>query len=239
VASFQKKRDELISELLEPQDPPTPFERKKPKAHLYIQYSAKLGRRCYTYGHSAYNLWVLIESDPGLALYNERPPAPPMVGLEGEVENRPLHLVAIAHDGEVQIHSIIEGEREPEDSGDDGGSVIQRWCEQNGFTFKPWSPNDLAPSQRLNNLRQLLRYVCVRNRPVDPAATTAVLEAIGRHRRVTVGSIVQSLGDRDAAVIERSIAELILARKCHSDIDHFPWTRATELSIYDFARTEN
>jgi len=47
-------------------------QRENFSSHLYIPYSRKVHRRVYCYGHSAYDLWVQLESDPTVLLFNEQ-----------------------------------------------------------------------------------------------------------------------------------------------------------------------
>ena len=227
----------LAEQLLKP---PALFKRENFRSFLYVPYSRKIHRRIYCYGEDQYNLWVFLESDCQIGFFNERVPDVP-ISIEGRVKQLAPSFVAQMRDKSIVVH-IVLFEGLPGQNGDSVAEILEisifenalnSWATEHKFSVKIWTRELLHANQiRLENLKRLLRYVCVPQPPPLASTKELIYMALRQSRKATIDSLLHSLSTIDDETIMAGLAGMILDGTCYSDIDFFPWHYSTELSVH-------
>jgi len=156
--SAQSNR-KLLDELMTP--PAESYTREHTSSFLYAPFSKKCHRRIQCYGHATYNVWVLLETDPNIISFNERPPIIPVVGKDNRVVNFSAAFVAKYTDQSIVVHAIKLQNCEPEFE-DTCHTLVGAalWATQNELNIRVWRVEELnEKTVELENLKRLLRYV--------------------------------------------------------------------------------
>lgn len=222
---------------------PQKFAREHPKSFLYAPYSRKSYRRVYLYTHLAYDLWVKIEADDSIKFFNERPPEVSLAS-DGKVKIFSPSIVAKTTGDDVQVHVISPdssedtartGEVDRNDESVDARNAAAQddWARQHGYSLVRWNVQSLRQNRmRLENLKQLLRFVGSPERVIPHEVKLAVKDFLSQRRTVTIHYLLESLRDLDEDWAMAAIADMILSNDCYSDIDIHRFHYATELSLY-------
>lgn len=213
--------------------PPVAFRRERTRSYLYAPYSRKLHRRVYVYTHLGYDLWALLESDPCIRTFNERPPKLSIPLPDGATAHIVPAAVSEGENGVVTIHSIDNDRPEQNEDRPSESDLLMAWAAPAGFSFTCWTAETLRPNPiRVDNLKRLLRYASAPQIVLPPKLVDDVSAVLKQHRKITLISLIESITDSDPEWIARVVAQLILDGRCFSDIDTHPFDNATELSVH-------
>lgn len=213
-----------LDELLEPQN----FKRGNYTAHLYAPYSIKLHRRVYVYGHDNYDVWIMLESDPLIATYNERVPKIPIVVDGNKAVNKSPSFISVNHDNSVFFHTILKDE--PPDSSMNAWSAFTK---TNGYGYKNWTKSILTLNKlKIDNFKKLLRYTSMAGSVENYTLENKILSEISAVRKIIFSKIINQFPLSDPEEVKTSIARLILSDKVYSDLHLLPFSMLTEVSAY-------
>lgn len=190
---------------------------------LYAPYSAKMARRAYLYGHSKYDLWALLESDPEVLALNERAPKITFgigVGATGHIIPE---AVTRKRDEGVKLHFVDQGDPSLM-------AGLEAWASKLDLKVQFWSTASLRVDPlRLENIKRLLRYTSVRDPFHSKAEVERMAARINSRRSSTIRELISDFEDLDEQIVIGAVAQVILDGRCDSDIDRYPFTYHTEL----------
>jgi len=219
--------------------PPKEFEREQYMAFLFAPHSPKLARRVYLYTPPSYDLWAQVETDSDVIGFNERPPRVPIATLDGNAIVVPPRFVTLQADKSLCVHSW--GLSEADEAPTEGTSKVKypgkdawsAWSELYGFKHRHWEPNTLkANPVHLDNLKRLLRFTTAPNRVRSIDARDAIKAVLQDVRKIRWHSLITQLARHDPQVVKEEISRLILDKTVYSDLDKFPLSLITVLSIH-------
>lgn len=227
-----------LAELL---TPPASFVRENYSAYLFAPFSRKLSRRVYLYTPSAYALWVRLESDPGVAKFNERVSKFPIAIGDGSAKNASPRVISVDQASQVTVHSfngdLAQVAKDPDTSFTI--SAWDNWAQLRGFKHIVWTSALLSPNPvELTNLKRLLRFVSAPGVFPDISLQQQLLAELRGVRRLTFSKLVELFPLSDPARVQSEIARLIVDRKIFSDIDRNPFSMITEVSAHRGLETD-
>ena len=225
--------------------PPEVFEREQNMAFLFAPHSPKLARRVYLYTPPAYDLWALVESDSDVLRFNERPPRVPIATLDGGALTVPPRFVTQHADKSCHVHSwdmteadVAENEQSQKVKYP-SKEAWAAWCETYKFKHTHWEPDTLkANPVHLDNLKRLLRFTTSPNRVRSVDARDAIKAVLQGVRKMRWHSLVTEIARHDPQVVKEEICRLILDNTVYSDLDKFPLSLITVLSIHAHGLSE-
>lgn len=219
-----------LDHLLEPTPVPNGFKRENPTAFRFQPYSRKVRRRLDIYTSILYDLWVSIEWDPSIRIFNERVDQISIGCMNGNVVNFKPRFVTVNKDEELVVHSLAPTEPEINQS---NSEAIESWAKTYRVSHKVWTLEEIRLNPvELENQKQLYAYIGSPETAISPALREEVLLALRRHRKTTLDDLIASVTDVHAEQVLQVIAEQLMLRNIHSDIHmhHLGW--ATEISSY-------
>lgn len=224
----------LIKKLLVPTALPIGFKRKEPTAFRFQPYSRKIRRRLDIYSSISYDLWVHLEWNPSIELFNERVDRFPIAGAGGKIFYWAPKMVSICNRTDYWVHTIKDKNNNDPDSVDsDGEERIQVWANVNQFNLKIWTPEDIRRNPiELENRKQLYAYLSNPESVISPSVKDNVFLILRRYRKATVDDLLQSLEDKCRYSALQIVADQIMRRTIFSDIHKFPFSWTTEISCF-------
>ena len=218
---------------------PRSFKRENWEAFLYTPYSRKLSRRAYLYTPLGYDLWVHLESDPRIKVFNERVPMVPLTIGGGKAIIAQPDAISVDHSGDATVHEVVRnnqavGQSETAERLDlEMASPWAVWANGQGLTYKQWLPSELRQNTiQLENTKRLLRWVCRPGCVSSPMVEEAVITEL-KHRRVTTWNVLfRSLGHFEPNGLSSAIVALVLDGRIYSDLHKFYLSQVTELSAF-------
>lgn len=202
------------------------------KAFRFEPYSGKLHRTLYLTGPGAHDLWVHLESDPDVEVFNERVPTLKMGAPSGDKSKaeRP-DMVSRSRAGGLCVHLIQRDTA--------AGSCLeadhrvrawQAWARLNGSALELWPVSRLRRNEvELRSLRTLIKWIAFPGAARNGDHEAAVLRVVAQRRSSTLAAVVRECAGwmNDEEVI-RAWAALVLDRRLQSDIDQHPVSQLTE-----------
>lgn len=195
---------------------------------LYAPYSRKLGRRAYFYTHDGYQLWLRLEADPNIFRFNERVPKRSIPVTSHLTKEVAPDAVSLNANGRSAIH-IIQRNVESEAPKVDWAG----WAIANDLEFISWTPELLrGKGPYMDNLAQLLRFISRPRRFSDPVLERKVKEELALCRKSTIATLQRQLPAAGPEAVLEVVATLMVDREVFSDIDRYPLSLLTELSLH-------
>ncbi len=219
-----------LDRLLEPTPVPNGFKRKNPTAFRFQPYSRKIRRRLDIYTSILYDLWVYVEWNPSIQTFNERVDRISIGCTNGKVFNFKPPMVTVTKDGECVVHTLAatDSEAAPNDS-----ESVENWAKTHRITYKVWTPEEIRTNPvELENRKQLYAYISSPETVISPAFREKVLLILRRYRQTTLDDLVASVTDMSAEQVLQIVAEQIMQRNLHSDIDKHQLGWSTEISCF-------
>jgi hypothetical protein len=214
-------------------------------AFLFAPHSPKLARRVYLYTPPAYDLWAQVEPDSDVVRFNERPPRVPVATLDGGALTVAPRFVTQHSDKSLCVHSWDL--TEADEPGPEGSSKVKyptkeawsAWCQLYNFKHMHWEPSTLKENPvRLDNFKRLLRFTTAPNRVRSIDAREAIKAVLQNVRKMRWHSLITEIARHDPQVVKEELSRLILDKTVHSDLDKFPLSLLTVLSIHAHGLSE-
>lgn len=202
------------------------------KAFRFEPYSGKLHRTLFLTGPGAHDLWVHLESDPDIEVFNERAPSCRLDAPRADKSkgHRP-DMVSRSRSGALSIHLIRRDTAEGAGlEVDQGLRAWQAWARLNGCALELWPVSRLRRNEvELRSLRVLIKWVAFPGAARNGEHEASVLQVVAQRRSSTLAAVIREctgwMSDEDAI---RAWAALVLDRRLQSDIDRHPVSQLTE-----------
>lgn len=132
--------------------------RERYKAHYWEAWSPRLDRRVGLYGDIGHDHWVLIESDPSISWFTERP-SRIWLQVARRLHARPFEMV-VERQGDIECRRFIDDEADLTDAQYDALQAEQEWCEAQRFSYQVFKRADIERErQRIENWKRMLPYL--------------------------------------------------------------------------------
>lgn len=213
--SFASAQDPAAARSFFDPSPESVPRRKRFRTHCWNNFSPKLGRRVCLYQQIGLDHWVLVEANPDVIWYTERPrPITLRTGrhdvtcrfdlvLEyrtGSIECRRLFGVASLDELRRREMQAIERER--------------HWCHQLGYQYGVITMRELAGDRMLiQNWLSMLPWVREPNDDLDPR----ILSLVSAPGELTLGELDVLLADVDRESSKRAVYSLLHRGRLRSD----------------------
>ena len=210
---------------------PPHFVREHYLSFLYCPFSRKLNRRVYLYTHDVYALWVRLESDPSVTMFNERVSKFP-IAIGDKAINCAPRAISVCIERKITVHSFV-GDLIEAGVSAETPSPWNQWALKRGFRYIEWNSESLIGNRtRFENLQRLLRFVSQPGAIPDPDLQQRLVAELKSVRHLTLSKLIELFPLSDRAEVESEIARLILDGAIYSDIDENPLSLITEVSAY-------
>lgn len=216
--------------LLTPTPFPSGFKREKPTAFRFQPYSRKIRRRLDIYTPILYDLWVAVEWDPSIRMFNERV-EPISVGCtNGKVFKFTPRMVTMTKDGECVVHTLSSTESE---AGINDSESVENWATKHRIICKVWTPEEIRLNLvEIENRKQLYAYIGSPETVISPACREKVFVVLRRYRKTTLDDLVASVADMSAEQVIQIVAEQIMQGNLYTDIHKHQFDWSTEVSCF-------
>ncbi len=169
------------------------------KAHRYDVFGLKIGRMLTIFGQNQLETWLLLEADPTVIGYCERPLFVP--------DYKPKRLVDFwAGFRDRDELWLIGHKEESNDADDEAVSALRTWAGQQAFKVRQINPR-IANRIFLDNWGTIIRDLSANRRYVDSPLMNAVRDCLECPRPLS--AICSLLCDRDPVLV-RSATYLLL-----------------------------
>ncbi len=197
-------------------------------SNVFISWSLRLGREVEIIGPTLYDAWLIVEFDPQIVEYCERPPI--SVDLAGEAgSNRPVDFWLKRVDGKQYGIIVFD----PGLSRDRKLSLeaFQRSIKRSGPQWEIWSPMDLHSKRTLIENLKFLRPFTATEMPRDLELENGLVADVGGLGAVSWGELVARWSTRPPVAVNFAVARLIHAGRLFADLSDRFITNATPLAL--------
>jgi hypothetical protein len=178
------------------------------KCHRYDLFGPKIQRRLFLYGNNSLNAWIMLESDPLVQAYCERP-----IYVQDSKPKRVVDFWVKQAAGE-QLWLLTNRPRQPEAEQED--VAFNAWAAANGFGLKWLDGSALAErDQFLKNWGTVLHYLEQNQPRLSPRLLGAVAEHVGPGE--TLGGLERGIAGEDPQLVRAAAFKLLHEGKLRCD----------------------
>lgn len=198
------------------------------RSNVFVAWSRKVERRVHVIGPSQYDAWLLVEFDPGVGWFCERPPVDiELLPVEGK--RRPLDFWLRRRSGKqsgVVLHdaALARDKACPLD-------LLERSIARSELKCEVWQATDIRNrTTYLRNLKQLQPFVGI-DQPSDEHLAKGLLAHLDRVRTATWEELATLFASRFEGVVNSEIARLIHAGRVKANLAEHALASNTMLSV--------
>lgn len=188
------------------------------RSNVFVAWSRKAGRRVRLIGPTQYDAWLMIEFDPDVAWFCERPPIDiELMPLEGK--RRPLDFWARRRSGKqfgVVLHdmALARDKACPHD-------LLKRSIEASKLKCEVWQASDMRSRLiYVRNLKELQPFVAM-DQPADEQLAETLVAHLERVKKASWSELMTLFASRFEGVVNTEIARLIHAGRITANLsDH-------------------
>jgi hypothetical protein len=181
---------------------PRPF-----KSHRYDVFGLKVNRMLTIFGRDQLEAWLLLEADPNVAQYCERPLYVP--------DHKPKRVVDFwAGFRDCNELWLVENKPVPDDANEGALAALRAWAEPHAFKVRQVAPHT-ANRTFLNNWGMIVRDLSANRRYIGPPLVSAVRACLEYPRPLS--AICAMLRDHDQVLVRSAIYSLL-----HLGVIHCP-----------------
>lgn len=188
------------------------------RSNVFVVWSRKAARRVKLIGPTQYDAWLLIEFDPDVAWFCERPPIDiELLPLEGK--RRPLDFWGRRRSGEqfgVVLHDVVltRDKACPLD-------LLKRSIEASKLKCEIWQASDMRSRLiYVRNLKELQPFVAM-DQPADEQLAATLVEHLERVEKASWSELMTLFASRFEGVVNAEIARLIHSGRVTANLaDH-------------------
>lgn len=192
--------------------PPVRLERDHAKGYLFAPYSYKNRRRLSCFGVARYSTAVLLEADPQVARFNEKPGKHAIpVGPGKSFILAPL-LASVSKSDELSVHLLDFETREFGEnvSARSAREALTIWAGHLEIRIVDWTSKKLRDnSLKISNIEHILRYVSVPGRSFDGEIRAGIDRRL-RDGPLSVADLRRAFSDTDPELVMTTLADLLL-----------------------------
>ena len=171
------------------------------RSNVFLAWSRKAGRRVQLIGPTQYDAWLLIEFDPDVAWFCERPPIDiELMPLEGK--RRPLDFWARRRSGKqfgVVVHDVVLARDKacPLD-------LLKRSIEASKLKCEVWQASDMRSRLiYIRNLKSLQPFVAM-DQPADEQLAATLVAHLERVKKASWSELMALFASRFEGVLTRT-----------------------------------
>lgn len=198
------------------------------RSNVFTSWSLRLGRVVEIVGPTLYDAWLIVEFDPKIVEYCERPPI--TIDLRGQAgRKRPIDFWAKEADGRQRGIIVFDpGLRRDRDI---SLETIQSSLECSGLRCEIWSQSDLRGKSTLIENLKFLRPFTATETSRDLELESGLIADVGSFGSVSWGMLVERWSTRPPSAVNFSIARLMHAGRLLADLSGGLITNATPLVL--------
>lgn len=198
------------------------------RSNVFTSWSLRLGRVVEIVGPTLYDAWLIVEFDPTIVEYCERPPM--SVDLSGQAgRKRAIDFWVKEADGKQ--HGIIVFDPRLGRDRNVSLQTIQSSLERAGLHCKIWSQSDLRGKSTLIENLKFLRPFTATEMPRDLELESGLIADVGSFGSVSWGMLVERWSTHPPSAVNFSIARLMHAGRLIADLSGDLITNATPLAL--------
>ena len=198
------------------------------RSNVFVAWSRKAGRRVQLIGPTQYDAWLLIEFDPDVKWFCERPPVDiELTPLEdrrrfldfwaqrrsGKQFGVALHDVALSRDKACPIERL------------------ERSIDASKLKCEIWRASDMRSRLvYVRNLKQLQPFVSM-DRPTDEHLATTIVAHLERVKKASWSELMTLFASRFEGTVNAEIARLIHAGRITANLAEHALASNTVLSL--------
>lgn len=198
------------------------------RSNVFVAWSKKAGRRVRLIGPTQYDAWLLIEFDPDVLWFCERPPIDiELMPLEGK--RRPLDFWARRRSGKqfgVVLHdmALARDKACPFD-------LLNRSIEASKLKCEIWLASDMRSRLvYVRNLKELQPFVAM-DQPADEQLATTLVAHLERVKKASWSELMTLFASRFEGAVNAEIARLIHAGRVTANLADHALASNTVLSL--------
>ncbi|MBD5797379.1 S-layer protein [Bacillus pseudomycoides] len=201
-------------------------------SNYWTSYSPKLKRDVHFYSDLEYDHWLLVETNPLIAVFCEQPLKVNFT-FEGKNRYTIFDMWIKEHTGEEYL---IEVKYSSEMSKNHRNyertmrqiETQQRWCENNNIAYRVLTEKEIRNNYiLLDNCRLLLSFTKHFHESL-PSTEASVMEIV-KQRRCTIFEIINSLSGLDYRHVQMAIFKLCFEGNIQCDLEKEPLGELTEV----------
>lgn len=177
------------------------------KSHRYDMFGPKIRRQLFLFGRNALNTWTLLESDPAVDAYCERP-----IVIS---ETKPKHVVDfwVRSSGCDELWFLLQsGECDEPNQDTPFPPAFSTWAKTEGLSIKLIDPIAVQSRQTfLDNWGRIIRYIAQNGRYIRPNLLDDVRQSIDGTR--TLQGIEACLANDDPVLVRTAAFTLLHSGK--------------------------
>lgn len=193
----------------------------------------------HLYTENNYTLWLKLESDSRISVFNECVEDVPVATPDGKVIFIKPRAVSVDHQNVATIHTFGGLDLNCElDSADKlQSSIWTDWVNSFGFKSIIWTAESLNENPtEIKNIKRILRFTSNASYFPDLKLQDALISELSSLRKVTVATLVKLFPRVDDDDVVREICNLLIDKRIYSDIGYRPFDLLTELSAHGEVR---
>lgn len=198
------------------------------RSNVFVAWSGRLDRRVQLIGPAQYDAWLVLEFDPDVAWFCERPPIDiELMPLDGK--RRPLDFWARRRSGKqfgVALHdaALARDKKCPLD-------LLKRSVEASKLKCEIWQASDMRSRLiYVRNLKELQPFIAM-NQPADEQLATALITHLERVKRASWSEVMTLFTSRFEGVVNTEIARLIHSGRITANLADHALASNTVLSV--------
>ncbi|MBZ4039094.1 MAG: hypothetical protein A2579_05375 [Lysobacterales bacterium RIFOXYD1_FULL_69_11] len=198
------------------------------RSNVFVAWSAKSNRHVHLIGPSQYDAWLLIEFDPDIAWFCERPPIfIDLLPLEGK--RRALDFWLKRQSGR-QAGVVLYDIRSTRDKAL-SPDLLKRSIEGSKLTCEVWQAADLqSRATYVRNLKQLQPFVAMEHSS-DEEIEVAVVAHLKKVRTASWSELTRLFASRFEGYVNTELARLIHRGLVKADLYEHPLASTTVLRL--------
>ncbi len=198
------------------------------RSNVFVAWSRKAGRRVRLIGPSQYDAWLLVEFDPDVTWFCERPPIDiQLLPLAGK--GRSLDFWLRRRSGQqsgVALYDAALGRDKAYPL-----SLLERSIESSALKCEVWQATDMrSRTTYLRNLKQLQPFVAF-DQPSDERLAQDLVAHLERVRSASWSELMTLFTSRFEGVVNAEIARLIHAGRIKANLAEHLLGSSTVVSL--------
>ena len=198
------------------------------RSNMFVAWSSKAGRRVQLIGPTQYDAWLLVEFDPDVAWFCERPPIDiELMPLGGR--RRPLDFWVRRRSGKqfgIVLHdaALARDRACPFD-------LLKRSIEASKLKCEIWQASDMRSRLiYVRNLKELQPFVAM-DQPADEHLAMALVAHLERVGKASWSELIALFASRFEGTVNAEIARLIHAGRITANLTDHVLATNTVLSL--------
>ncbi len=198
------------------------------RSNVFVAWSRKAGRRVRLIGPTQHDAWLLLEFDPDVAWFCERPPIEiELIPLEGK--RRSLDFWACRRSGTqfgVVLHDVTLARDKtcPHD-------LLKRSIEASKLKCEVWQASDMRSRLTyVRNLKELQPFVAM-DQPADEQLAAAMVAHLERVKKASWSELMTVFASRFEGVVNAEIARLIHSGRIAANLSDHALASNTVLTL--------